>query len=838
VTPVAERAGVNWWAIGEENVYAHRKRLRFILEAVEAWRTSRGCQPGEVRLLDVGCGTGTMITLPLASLGYQVTGLDVHGPSVDAARRLNPYANAAFRQADPATVAKGEERFDVVVASEVLEHLQDPLACLRVLRGLLAAGGILILTTPNGYGWFELEQWLWDDLGLGAAVLWWHARWRRFVQALKAPIKRAIGWAPRPAPTAPPWDSVESTENVESPHLQRFRRPGLRHLLALAGFRAAREGRGSLVCGKLTNHYLRNCRSFVALNARAAEALPRALAAGWYLVCEIDPARPRLLCLSDSGLVGQAPSVLEASFGAPPSLLVSFRQLRQRPRLAFSLPFRRFDAAAACLSDVHAPLYRDFIVAYLFLVRARRRVVVDPAGGKVEVGTREGLGALGRCLGDVVRGPLEYAAARYRAARPTRRPPARPRRISSRWVAYLRANLWQESKAGGSVAHTAGVLGGFAAAGLGVTYFGAADFPPARRLGARVVVVPPEQIRLRNFPDLPFVAYSRDFTRRCLAVLEDEPPAFFYQRYSLLNDSGAAAARRLGRPLVLEYNGSEVWIARHWSTPLMFEGLAARIEAANLHAADLVVVVSRALRDEVVSRGISVERVLVNPNAVDPAVYHPGIDDGPVRRRLGLDGKLVIGFVGTFGPWHGAEVLARAVKEVAQRLPTAHFLFVGDGSGMPKVRGILAEDGVLERVTLTGLVPQAEAPTYLAACDILASPHVPNPDGSPFFGSPTKLFEYMAMGKGIVASDLDQIGEILTHEKTAWLVRPGDVDALSEGILRLAEGAALRERLGAAARAEAIRHHTWTAHVARLLLRMRELDLLSEDGVAHDESKT
>ena len=55
---------------------------------------------------------------------------------------------------------------------------------------------------------------------------------------------------------------------------------------------------------------------------------------------------------------------------------------------------------------------------------------------------------------------------------------------------------------------------------------------------------------------------------------------------------------------------------------------------------------------------------------------------------------------------------------------------------------------------LTGLVPQEDGPEHLAACDILASPHVPNADGTPFFGSPTKLFEYMAMGKGIVASNL------------------------------------------------------------------------------------
>jgi len=65
----------------------------------------------------------------------------------------------------------------------------------------------------------------------------------------------------------------------------------------------------------------------------------------------------------------------------------------------------------------------------------------------------------------------------------------------------------------------------------------------------------------------------------------------------------------------------------------------------------------------------------------------------------------------------------------------------------------LERHGTSDLTVLTGLVPQVEGRCYIAACDILASPHIPNPDGTPFFGSPTKLFEYMAMGKAIVASD-------------------------------------------------------------------------------------
>jgi glycosyltransferase involved in cell wall biosynthesis len=123
---------------------------------------------------------------------------------------------------------------------------------------------------------------------------------------------------------------------------------------------------------------------------------------------------------------------------------------------------------------------------------------------------------------------------------------------------------------------------------------------------------------------------------------------------------------------------------------------------------------------------------------------------------------------------------------------------------------------------LTGLVPQADGPTYLAACDILASPHVPNPDGSPFFGSPTKLFEYMAMGKGIVASCLEQIGEILQHDQTAWLVKPGDVEALQHGLQQLIEDQTLRLHLGQAARAEVVQKYSWQQHTRRIIEKLKE----------------
>jgi len=211
------------------------------------------------------------------------------------------------------------------------------------------------------------------------------------------------------------------------------------------------------------------------------------------------------------------------------------------------------------------------------------------------------------------------------------------------------------------------------------------------------------------------------------------------------------------------------------------------------------------------------EKILVNSNAVDPTQFRPDVDGSTVRQALGLDGSVVVGFSGTFGNWHGIPSLAAALPRVCRARPDVRWLLMGDGPLRHLVDDAVRVHGLADRVHQPGLVPHARMPAYLAACDVLVSPHGRQADGGEFFGSPTKLFEYMAAGRPIVASALGQIAEVLQHERTALLVPPDDPEALSGAIIRLVDNACLRDHLGKAAREAAVERHTWRQNADRLL---------------------
>ena len=347
--------------------------------------------------------------------------------------------------------------------------------------------------------------------------------------------------------------------------------------------------------------------------------------------------------------------------------------------------------------------------------------------------------------------------------------------------------------------------------------------------------LPIEEFRVKEIPaqrhpsffwEAQMLLYNFRFVRSVVEQFPRTPVKAFYQRHGRFVFAGALLSRRTKIPLILEYNGSEAWLDKFWD-PGRFRTLLRLCENVSIANASILVVVSEPLRQELLARGIPGERILLNPNGVDPDFFRPGDARRQGRQQLEIsDNETLVTFVGTFGPWHGVDILTGAITKLLEDSTSneqrvgLRFLFVGQGTLLSDVRAKLARYVSEKRVIFTGAVARERVRQHLDASDVLVSPHVPMPDGRPFFGSPTKLFEYMAMGKAIVASRLDQLAEVLEHKETAWLVEPGDIGELANAIELLAGNPELRERLGHRAREVATQSHSWQERARRLLDRL------------------
>jgi glycosyltransferase involved in cell wall biosynthesis len=525
-------------------------------------------------------------------------------------------------------------------------------------------------------------------------------------------------------------------------------------------------------------------------------------------------------------------------------LRLSVTELRQRGLLGMLryLLSLKVNKLYLPLEDENGSALLPVLKLIAAVVRSKQIIVVEPGMIEIPVHKMEAVFAFVKLLDASFRARLAVVKAKINARRLVAAPRIRIAPVlASRNFLYLNANLWFGVKAGGSVGHISGVVNAYLNDGYSVDFVSAG--------GALMVRPEAKYSRLmpaKNF-GLPweynYYRFHYDVVRQ-LRGFEKSNLGFVYQRLSIANFSGVILSRKMRIPLILEYNGSEAWIARNWGRPLHQQELAERIEQVNLRHAHLIVTISDVLRDELLSRGVPANRIVTYPNCVEPEMFDPALfssdDRIALRRRHGIAAdSVVITFVGTFGQWHGADILARAIRLLIDKSGDwlirnkVHFLLVGDGLKMADVKRIIGADANGPFVTLTGLVPQEEAPSYLAASDILASPHVSNADGSKFFGSPTKLFEYMAMGKAIVASDLDQIGQILENsvrldvaedcskvamlQRVAMLVKPGDADQLVEAITLLVEKPEVRDVLGQNARELALSKYTWRQHVAEIM---------------------
>jgi glycosyltransferase involved in cell wall biosynthesis len=454
------------------------------------------------------------------------------------------------------------------------------------------------------------------------------------------------------------------------------------------------------------------------------------------------------------------------------------------------------------------------ILVLVGLMPARRWLCVRP-GRERQLGRAGFLGRalcrLPAALAKELWHTLRLLGALRAAARVEYRLPRSAEHVKA--AVYLRIEpsvRWCGTFVGGAATHTTGVISGLLANGVDVSVIAPERFAGVDR--ARFMAVAPRRA-LHFVPAASHADYSQAIVAAGTPIHAD----FFYQRYTLGGSAGLELARRLHKPLVLEFNGSEIWVEQQWGRGrVRMERSLSALERRNLSDASLIVVVSEALKDQLVKGGVAAERILVDPNGVDVDGLAPYRERSASewRERIGRPQAPTIGFIGTFGRWHGVELLPDLIAATRG----AEWIVIGAGGPLyGRVSAEIRRRGGHERVLLAGIQPHERALELLSACDVCVSPHVPNLDGSRFFGSPTKLFEYMGLGKAIVASDLEQIGEVIEHERNGLLHPPGDIETAAAAIERLLNDSELRGRVAAAALQDARERYSWAAHVRRIL---------------------
>jgi len=370
---------------------------------------------------------------------------------------------------------------------------------------------------------------------------------------------------------------------------------------------------------------------------------------------------------------------------------------------------------------------------------------------------------------------------------------------------------------GGSVTHLVGVLSAFRELGHSVIIFLPKKIKEVKGLGKVY-----ELGLYFNSSLLSLILYNF-LSHKVKKILKKEKVDLIYQRHEIFSELGRKISKSLSTPLIIEFNNPFNLSVKYWYPinrilKLIALPFISYYEMKLLKGADGIVTVSSVLKNWLIKKGIKEEKIVVNPNGVNPAKFNPKIKDKTLRKKYGIpEEDILVGFVSTFRAWHGCEILAEAALKVIKKKQNVSFIFIGDGFFRKSTEDLVKSKYKGRKIIFTGAVPYKLISNYLSICDILVNPTKNTPDKSEFFGSPTKIFEYMGMGKAIISSNIGQMREILEHKKDAYLVEPDNPDALAQAIIELSENKELRMRIGRNARKKVVKMYTWKKNVENII---------------------
>jgi PEP-CTERM/exosortase A-associated glycosyltransferase len=323
---------------------------------------------------------------------------------------------------------------------------------------------------------------------------------------------------------------------------------------------------------------------------------------------------------------------------------------------------------------------------------------------------------------------------------------------------------------------------------------------------------------LAGLPVLNQLHVVNTLAKRLVEVVEREKPDILHAHSPALNGLAALrVAKKYGLPVVYECRA--FWedaavdhgTSREWG--LRYR-LSRALETKVFRAANAVTTICEGLRGDIVARGIDEDKVTVIPNAVDIENFDAGLAaDEELIDKLGLRGKTVLGFIGSFYAYEGIPLLLEALASMRESAPDIVLILVGGGPQEGDIRLAIESLGLGEAVVMTGRVPHETVQDYYNLIDVLVYPRLGM--RLTHLVTPLKPLEAMAQGRLVVASDVGGHRELIEHGKTGYLFKADDVGDLADTIALLLARKDRWQEMRVAGRQFVERERSWEASASR-----------------------
>lgn len=310
--------------------------------------------------------------------------------------------------------------------------------------------------------------------------------------------------------------------------------------------------------------------------------------------------------------------------------------------------------------------------------------------------------------------------------------------------------------------------------------------------------------------ELVEILYNVAAYKNISKILKEKKYDFIYERYAIFNWAGVKAAKKNNIPILVEINYTS-FTPLYRKRSALLKPLAHLIDKMMFRKINRFVVVSTYLENHLVELKVPAEKIIVLTNAADPEKFSPNISGDKIREKYNIKDKIVIGFSGGFYPWHGLGLLIEVFIDLKKDYKNIALMLIGDGPLKRRLEKKVSDYNIAKNVIFTGKVDHEKLPKYIAAFDVAVMPD------SNDYGSPMKVFEYMAMGKPVVAPKLGPLEDGIRHRKTGFLFGQQNKKELIKVLVGLINNEKLCEKIGIAAQKNILHNHTWQKNGEKMI---------------------